>query len=342
MRIVFGWNHFKLKSYNPAQLGFPDPTDTNISIELRQGYFHFFYIPFFSIGKKWNIRKGGKLYEVPATALEHIRRQSVSAKTPWYTFAGPILIVAGLAIYGFSEQVEAVKADHNRENSFETKAAVLTQQLAKTDDHDYYRLTEKTVSGSNVLLKVTQVKDSNITFSMLTTGLSDYELSPMKMQYLFALKGDAAEKVTISKQKMLASIPRKYQEADKGTDLLDNGRLFTTREIYHLDGPLLVDRHTGFENRTNLSLDFLNQGWPGTLTKITNLSGDYKWTNHLPQVIATAQNDYDYNGQFHLNGTVQTSERKYKVELTMLDSLQKEHKYVVEGQGFSSTVTQEY
>ena len=342
MRIVFGWNHFKLKSYTPVELGLPQPTDTNFSIELRQGYFHFFYIPFFSIGQRWSIRKGGKLYDLSATALEHIRRQSVSAKTPWYTFAGPILIVAGLAIYGFSEHVNTIRADHNRENSFETKASLLTEQLVKTDDHDYYWLTEKAVSGSNVLLKVTQVKDSMITCSMLTTGLNDYELSPMKIQYLFAMKGDAAEKVTISKQKMLASIPRKYEYADKGADVLGNGRLFTTREIYHLDGPMLVDRHTGFVSHANLSLDFVNLGWPGTLTKITNLSGDYKWTNHLPQVIASAKNEYDYDGQIHLNGTVVTNERRYKVELTMLDSLQKEHKYVVEGQGFSSTVRQAY
>jgi hypothetical protein len=340
IRIVFGWRYFKLKSFTPTELGLPNPKESNFAIELRQGYFHLFYIPFLSIGQKWNIRKGGKLYETPAPVMEHIHQRRVSARTPWYTFAGPILIVAGFAIYGFNEKIDSIRADKRMETNFEAKAARLTEQLAKTDDHDYYWLKDMGASGSIVLLKVAEVKGDDITCSMLTTGLSDYEITPLKMQYLFALKGSAAEKITLSRQKMLAAIPRKYQDANKGTDVLGNGRLYTAGEIYHLDGPMLVDRNLGYMSRTNIRIDILNLGWPGTLTKITNLSGGYKWTNQVPHIIPSSQNDYDYNGQFHLIGSLETTDRKYKVELTIVDSLQKEHKYIVEGEGFANSVKQ--
>lgn len=342
MRIVFGWNSFKIKSFSPFELGLSKTIENDFSIELRQSYFHFFWIPFFGIGKKWTIRKGGKLYEVPAVYKDHIRQQQLPARTPWYTFAGPLLIVAGFIIYGINQQVEGIQSARYRKNSYENKVASLTEQLAHINNHDYYWLQEKGASGSNVLLKVNEVKGNDIVFSMLTTGLSDYELSPLKMQYLFDMKGDAAEKISISKQKMQSAISLRYEDADKGADVLGDGRRFLTRDIYHLDGPLLADRGTGGMSNASLSIDILNRGWPGTLTKITNLSGGYKWTNDLPQEIGSAQNDYDYGGQFHLRGTNETSDRKYKVELTMLDSLQKEHKYIVEGEGFRKTVKQVY
>jgi hypothetical protein len=236
MRIVFGWNHFKLRSYSLPDLGIPD-TDRNLSIELRQRYFHLFWIPFFAIGQTWAVRKNGKLYELPAALKSTIRQTQRPARTPWYTFAGPLLILAGCCVYSFNEKVDAIRYAARTKNNYEIKAAALTGQLAKTDSNDYFWLQEKGASGSSVLLKVNEVKGDDITFSMLSTGLSDYELSPMKMQYLFTMKGDGVEKVTISKQKMLSAIPAKYEDAGKAADILGNGRLFTIREIYHLDNP---------------------------------------------------------------------------------------------------------
>jgi hypothetical protein len=345
MRIVFGWNSFKIKTFTPFELGLSKTVDNDFSIELRQSYFHFFWIPFFGIGKKWTIRKDGALYEMPAVYKDHVRTQQLPLKTPWYTFAGPLLIIAGFIFYGFSEKLEDMRHAKYQEGQFEKKTASLNEHFAKTDIHDYYLLQEKSdgAGNKNVLLKVNDIKGNDIAFSTLTTGLEDYDLKPMKICYLFDMKGDGVEKVTINKQKMATALNRKFGDGSKGTDLLGDGRLFIVKEIYHLDGPMLTDRGTGGTTPNSVSMDLINYGWPGTLTKITNLEGSYSWTNELPKEIGSSKNDYDYKGQLHLSGINKTNDdTKYKVELTMVDSLQKEHKYLVEGQQLDKTVRQLY
>ena len=338
MRIVFGWNHFMVKSYTPAELGLPKSSDSPYSIELRQKYFHFFWIPFFAIGQKWTLRKSGKLFEVPTAMMGHIHQRKIAARTPWYTFAGPLLILAGIGIYGFSEKMDDVRRENYLKTSYENKAATLAQQLNEADNHDYFWLQGR--DGSNVLLKATQVKGDAITASMITTGLSDYEINPMKIQYLFSMKGDAAEQVVVGRQRMLSSIQLKYADAGKTSDILGNGSQYKVKEIYHLDGPLMTSRGTGGWSNNSIRLEFLNFGWPGYVTKITNLSGDYTWTNTLPQPVGTAKTDYDWKGTFALQGTHTGSELRYKVEITMVDTLQKEHKYIVEGQEMDRTIKQ--
>ena len=344
MRIVFGWNNFKIKSFTPFELGLSKTIDTDFSIEVRQSYFHFFWIPFFGIGKKWTIRKNGNLYELPAVYKDHVSQLHVPVKTPWYTYAGPLLIIAGFIIYSLNEKMDHLRYARIAKSNFEEKVAALNNHFVKTDNHDYYWLQEKNTPGDNknVLLKVNEVKGNDIQFAVLTTGLSEYELSPLKIEYLFHIKGDGAEKVTVSKQKMAAAVNRNYGDADKGVDLFGDGRTFIAKDIYHLDGPLLVDGgSSGYSDHT-ISFDISNRGWPGKLTKITNLEGNFTWTNELPLQVSTASGRYDSKGQIALHGVANGNDQKYKLELIMLDSLEKEHKYIVQGEHFDRTITQLY
>ena len=70
MRIVFGHNNFLIKSYTPAELGIPPSDKLNgIVFEVRQHYFHLFWIPFFGIGKIYVIRRTGDsgMYQMPSS-----------------------------------------------------------------------------------------------------------------------------------------------------------------------------------------------------------------------------------------------------------------------------------
>jgi hypothetical protein len=98
--IVYGWNHFKIKSFKPVDLGIPYDGQEDISIEYRQKYFHLFWIPFIGIGKMWGLRKASdssNLYEIPEELKNVLNQQQLPA-TPWYSFAGLILI-AGIAMW---------------------------------------------------------------------------------------------------------------------------------------------------------------------------------------------------------------------------------------------------
>ena len=119
MRIVFGWNHFRIKSFDPVELGLTQQTDPNLKIEVRQHYFHFFWIPFFSLGKKWAIRKNNELYEMPGVLKSTIRnREDIKVNTPWYTYAG--LLLLALVGFGFlvSEQVEKFQWNQYQKKEF--------------------------------------------------------------------------------------------------------------------------------------------------------------------------------------------------------------------------------
>jgi hypothetical protein len=105
MSLVFGWNSFRQKSYEPHELGLAPQPGIAYTIELRQKYFHLFWIPFFPIGKKWCIRQGSKLFELPIEEEERLKNtQSIPA--PWYTYIGTILVVGGLVVFFIVEKLE--------------------------------------------------------------------------------------------------------------------------------------------------------------------------------------------------------------------------------------------
>lgn len=343
MRIVFGWNSFTLKSRTPAEAGLPNTDEKISAFELRQKYFHIFYIPLFPIGQQWAARKDGKLYNVASLLETHLNLQPVSKRTPWYTFTGPILIIAGLLIYGISEKVTAMQGVRQAKQDYENKVAVLRDEIAKTDMHDYYWLVDNGPAQSFVLLKVDSIQGGDITFSLLRTDTPGQQMTPMTMQSLFMTEGAAAEKITLSKQKLESSFPGNFKDEGKGSDLLNDGHRYELHEIRHLDGPILVDRGTGNWNGRDLTIEIVNIGWTGTLTKITNVSGSFKWVTPLPAVIETAMVSYAHgNGIFQLHGVNETAYPTYKAELIMVDSSQKEHKYVLQGEGNMKSLVQVY
>lgn len=91
MRIIFGIGHFLIKSYKPGDLGLPGE-ETDYTIELRQRYFHIFWIPFIGFQKVWCIRKDGGLYNIPEE-YKAIFNSFKKPRMPWYAFSGLILVI---------------------------------------------------------------------------------------------------------------------------------------------------------------------------------------------------------------------------------------------------------
>jgi hypothetical protein len=100
--IIFGWNHFLIRQWLPHELGLTHPDEqADYHVEVRQKYFHVFWIPFFPIGKMWGIRNyaDDQLYDIRHDAMAHIEEQNVEPRAPWYSYSG--LIILGLLLtYG--------------------------------------------------------------------------------------------------------------------------------------------------------------------------------------------------------------------------------------------------
>lgn len=198
MYIVFGWNHFKIKTFDPAEFGLSQQADPNLKIEVRQHYFHFFWIPFFSLGKKWAIRKNNELYEMPGILKSTIKsRSDMNVRTPWYTFAGPLLIAIialGVSVNGKMESLRWKKAE---EQQFKQDYAQNMALFRKPSPDDYYLLTS--VKGySQRYAKVTMLDKHRIELSYISNPAAmAYE--PADIAQLFVTYAAEMQSVTISR-----------------------------------------------------------------------------------------------------------------------------------------------
>src|ERR1700754_2783213 len=93
MRIGFGWHQFKIRSFDPYELGLTQRAANDFTIEVRQRCFYLFQLPFFGMGKQWSIRKNDQLFELPAAYKDAIRQRGEwQVPTPWYVYTGPVLL----------------------------------------------------------------------------------------------------------------------------------------------------------------------------------------------------------------------------------------------------------
>jgi len=339
--IVFGWNHFRLKSFSAQELGLSQGHDQRYTIELRQKYFHLFWIPFFGIGKKWTIRKDNKLYEMPAEHAAYLDSQNYKLRTPWYTFSGPILLVSIFLFWNISEQVDAARYRREAKNNFEKQIKGLDRLYLAAASSDYYKLQPQKGTDKYVLLQVQEVKPKEIVFKKIVTGLSDYELTARKIESLFS-RSTSFDTIVVSKAMLDKAVERQFDKQYVGTDLFDDGTEYIVKDIYKLNGPMLVDRGTGGYYSGRLNLELMNYGWPASLLRIENKYGKLNWEMEFPTAVGSAENEYDPNGKLVLAANNYEMNTPYEFELVMRDSLAREHRYNVKGNYMDKTITQLY
>ncbi len=144
--IVFGWNTFKLASFKPSSVDLPKEMDTQVTIERKQKYFHLFWIPFFPIGQVWTIKKKGdsNTYE-PTTAInQYLDSLQLTYKTPWYTFALPLLAMAIGVIYFVQSEIK----------SYQWKKQYEADQIVKKEQ--FLSLVKKGETNTYLLLNNTE------------------------------------------------------------------------------------------------------------------------------------------------------------------------------------------
>jgi hypothetical protein len=280
MYIVFGWNHFKIKTFDPAEFGLSQQTDPNLKIEVRQHYFHFFWIPFFSLGKKWAIRKNNELYEMPVMLKSTIKsRGDMKVRTPWYTYAGPLLLaIIGLGMM-VNGKVNSYKWARAAEKEFEAEYAQNIGLFRKPSPDDYYLLTA--VNGySQKYAKVTMLDKQHIELSYITNpSASAYE--PVKIAALFTTYANEMQSVTLNRSDSGKLFCADYDQRNSfsGITLNDKkGDTYRVKRIIRLDGPILKDGgYSSYLGSEELSMEIANEGYEAEITKIEPVQGDIKW-----------------------------------------------------------------
>jgi hypothetical protein len=167
MRIVFGHRNFKIREIHPQELGLIDNTDFNI--EIRQKYFHLYWIPFFGLGKIWAIRKNGELYELPIEYIHEIKRRNIKVRSPWYTYTLPILICMGFLIYAVNERIEKNRWREDDMKYFTEKIQTLNHDIDNPKVNEFFTLNNTTEisSESAMYLKVEKIYANKILFTLI-------------------------------------------------------------------------------------------------------------------------------------------------------------------------------
>jgi hypothetical protein len=328
MYIVFGWNHFKIKTFDPYEIGLSQQEDPHLKIEVRQHYFHLFWIPFFSLGKKWAIRKNNELYEMPGVLKSTIKsRDDIKVRTPWYTYAGPLL----LAIIGFgfmiNEKVASYKSNQYSKKHFESQYAQNISLFRKPSPDDYYLLTSVKGYGQKYA-KVTMLDKQHIELSYITNPAANaYE--PAKIAALFTSYANEMQSVTLSRgdsSKLLTSDYDKRQSL-AGISLNEkNGTTYRVEKIFRLDGPILKDGgYSSYLGSQEITMQVENEGFDATITHVEAVKGEVKWmVDELPYTLPAGK-------EFLLRGRGDFK-KPYQVKFTLTLADGRAIHYLLEGE----------
>lgn len=341
MRIVFGWNHFKIKSYQPHEVGMNVSEKYDFNFEARQKYFHLFWIPFIGIGKSWAIRKnGGKLYEVPAEMMPALLALENELKAPWYTYLGPLLLlVGGLSFWAYSEIDEyqgRVQSLENHQQYIQT----LTNQLNNLDSTDIITLAPGE-AGPAQYLKVENIQDKTINFTVIEQQGETYSERMLDVEDHYLANKKSLQKITILKDSLMKAIPMQqeasYLISQFGKDLIGNEKKYIIKEVVRHFRPILRDDRSGMYGPSTISLEFKSFGWPFEIITIKNKVGTIKWDPTMVGELIERPESH-YGNTVTLNGTNYERDAPYQFVLTIKDTTGRIFNYLIEGTNLQKTI----
>lgn len=206
MRIIFGWNSFLLKSITNTDLGIPENETSRFTIEIRQFYFHLFWIPFFGIGKRCLIRKDDELYPMPSEYQVLVDEIKQNVKTPWYTFTGPLLLFLAYIMYLGYNKYDDYRDYQNDVKWIEEKANKINNPLK----NDYYTLISEE-SKSYIIQVFKSTKDS-IEFKVAQKVQSSDDMSKLCTQSYYLDTNNVVQYIWISKKTLLNCCAKKPED----------------------------------------------------------------------------------------------------------------------------------
>jgi len=344
MSIIFGHKHFKIKEINPQELGLPD--DYDYHIEIRQKYFHIYWIPFFGLGKIWAIRRNGELYELPNEYHHLIQERQIEVKSPWYTYTLCILILLGFMIYFGIEKVE----DYNRINQTETyinetdfgykiENATINQIYTLKDMKDYS-------SDAEMYLKVEKIYTDRIRFSIIPRRFVSSSASEIEDYYN---KNKMQLKVvTILKSDLKNSYVKDYQATE--SQKFNGKNLLKTANLYRISAiderfRIIINAKLLSANEEEMQIQLKNTGTALTILSIKNIQNNVPWDIELPLKInaGTETNPVSFilKNQKKENFSFLNNDN-YRTEIKVSNSLNMKQTFYLTGNKNYSTIEKQF
>ena len=352
MSVVFGWYSFKLKSYNAEDLELDKEQWADSVFEIRQKVFHLFWLPLFSLGKVYSVRKNGDLFELPEILKVKLKEKKV--KTPWYSYFIPISLVVGLI--GFSifiyiaESVMKIQ-NHSREKElFEISMNDVKNKLVNLETNSYLRLVNMNNYDKKSIKFLKLVDKNNLTYKFQLFKA----VIPYYSEEIYYWKKLQQDTIILTQRQLNDIVCMDYdlfKERKCGLRILGDSQTYVVDQIEFFDEPVIdgdIDwdfwrpvrsrsfeyynsRFTGYKNDRMwaFELTFQNFGVPVDLIQIQNITNNVQWIDSLP----IRFNSYEYLKDYYIkaNTLINPDTLKFKSKFIFQDSLKNKYEYIITG-----------
>jgi hypothetical protein len=337
MSVVFGWNSFKVRSFTLSDIGIMKQTEPGLEFEVRQAYFHLFWIPFFGLGKRWVVRKGGKLYEMPAEIKALAQKSLTGVGTPWYTFAGPLLLLTTAIVFSAVTSYENAQSHKKSVNYFKEGADALTAKLQHLTTNDFITIETKShPSGHVMFLKVEDIQGDDI----MVTQVESNNDEPMLVEREYTKHASTLPSVKVSQKQLLKAFPKDLDSmlgdaADRQTaKLLNDDTRYIVKDVVRHFRPIVKISFANFY-KDEISIRCHNEGWPATIAEMKNVVGNIDWTEIINTKFPSERSS---SSMYTLDGKNAKYGQPYKFVMTLKDSTGHLYKYEIDGRGNNTDI----
>lgn len=334
MRFPFGWHYCDSRSYDPFELGLALKKANDFTIEVRQWYFQLFWIPFFSMGWKWSIRKNDQLFELPADYKDAIRqREDLHVPSPWYTYTGLILVTLAGLCYVVNSKYVYWERHVDFRNDYISMAAGNMSRFQEPTTDDYYVLAA--ADGTEKYAHVNRVDERNIQLLYINDP-SVHADRPAQVVNLFTAYAGRLRLATVHRADSLRLICREYEKRNVFAGIPlgnDDDKTWRIVKIIRMDGPIFKD-HGYASHYANGHYSFCmnieNEGLPATITGIVPLEGDIEWIGNGLPLQARPEKRIAILGKGDFN-------KSYKAKIICTDDQGRKLQYLMEGRLLHNT-----
>jgi hypothetical protein len=343
MSIVFGLYNIKIKEYQPAELGITAESVKGCKIAVKQRIFHLFWIPFFPVMKIYAlVDKDNQAYHA-SYELKKLIKKTGKHRTPWYSFALPIIGLVVLLIMLIKETVDNNHyrtLEENRMNAFCSYTSDLVQHIEKGDVLVMYKLfdwssNEDNTYSDRLIFCVDSITPNEyyVKGKSISRKADDQPQSNLEfVQYFKDRDSLEPNKILLKDEVLNFATKRKSNPDDYG---LEGGMDF--------NGDKYILHHKLSINRPNISLNessfrsnsiTLNVKYFGPIARIKDFKA-IKGISGTPvyNKILSNQAYQSFNTAMTLNGVSQDDELEF--QLTLETEEGKEYLYHVAKVGYN-------
>jgi len=334
MRLPFGWNHFKIQSFDPFELNLTQKKVNDFTIEVRQNYFQLFWIPFFGLGRKWSIRKNDQLYELPADYKDVIhQRDDLQQPTPWYTYTGLMLMTLAGLCYVVNSKYVYWERHVDFRNEYISIAAENKRRFRQPSPDDYYVLSA--ADGSEKYAHITRLGSQRIQLSYINEPTVRAD-RPAQVAGLFAGNAGNLHTMTIDLADSSRLICGEYEKRNLFVGMPlnnDDGKSYRITRIIRMDGPIFKDNGNASHyanGHYSFCMNIENEGLAATITSIEPVEGDIEWIDEGLPLQARPERRIAILGKGNYN-------KSYKAKIICTDEQGRQLQYLMEGRRMHNT-----